>query len=388
MLALALDIVLATLSLPSVNALDNGLERTPAMGWNPYNVFLWAIALHSCTSYIDLSLLRRCDTNEAQYHAAAQALAQSGLPNLGYKYFNMSALSHIRRFCFLTPLAAIVGGKGLIAQRMVRSLGTRHVFHLAYRHLPPTCTTLVLISESTATRQSRAVPSFAFVLTSSQWLLLLRFRRRHCWMARQPQSRAVGCRYFCSLGCRLPEGWFYGSYRAAADDNPKPLQYDNCYAVSPTDFVDMNPPISLEPHFTAMRDALNSTGRPIVFSVCEWGVQDPARWAPEVGNSWRISNDIGPPPSWDNLVRIINQVVPITHFASPGAFNDLDLLEVGNDGLTTAEQETHFAFWAAAKLVVYSICHKDIDTNKREFKDHLSSSLPILQQRRKKPCRS
>ncbi|KAG6898423.1 hypothetical protein C0992_004134 [Termitomyces sp. T32_za158] len=95
-----------------------------------------------------------------------------------------------------------------------------------------------------------------------------------------------------------------------------------------------------------MRDALNATQRPIVFSVCEWGVQDPARWpASAVGNS----NDIGPPASWDNLFRIINQVVPITQFAGPGAWNDLDLLEVGNTGLTAAEQQTHFAFWAAAK---------------------------------------
>ncbi|KNZ73148.1 putative alpha-galactosidase D [Termitomyces sp. J132] len=88
---------------------------------------------------------------------------------------------------------------------------------------------------------------------------------------------------------------------------------------------------------------------------------DPARWpAGAVGNSyvlsysarlelWRISNDIGPPASWDNLFRIINQVVPITQFAGPGAWNDLDLLEVGNSGLSTAEQQTHFAFWAAAK---------------------------------------
>jgi len=61
-------------------------------------------------------------------------------------------------------------------------------------------------------------------------------------------------------------------------------------------------------------------------------------------------NDIGPPPSWDNLFRIINQLVPITGFAGPGGWNDLDLLEVGNaDGLTMAEQQTHFAFWAAAK---------------------------------------
>jgi len=61
------------------------------------------------------------------------------------------------------------------------------------------------------------------------------------------------------------------------------------------------------------------------------------------------SNDIGPPPSWDNLFRIINQVVPITQFAGPGGWNDLDMLEVGNEGLTLPEQQTHFAFWAAVK---------------------------------------
>ncbi|KAF8510846.1 glycoside hydrolase family 27 protein [Gautieria morchelliformis] len=127
------------------------------------------------------------------------------------------------------------------------------------------------------------------------------------------------------------------------------LKYDNCYAVSPTDFVNPNPPIDLKPHYTAMANALATVQRPIVFSICEWGVQDPARWAPSIGNSYRIANDIGPPASFDNLFRIINQVVPITGFAGPGAWNDLDLLEVGNPGLTVDEQKTHFAFWAAAK---------------------------------------
>lgn len=62
-----------------------------------------------------------------------------------------------------------------------------------------------------------------------------------------------------------------------------------------------------------------------------------------------LRNDIGPPPSWDNVFRILNQVVPITQFAGPGGWNDLDMLEVGNTGLTAAEQQTHFAFWAAIK---------------------------------------
>ncbi|KAK7048717.1 alpha-galactosidase [Favolaschia claudopus] len=128
------------------------------------------------------------------------------------------------------------------------------------------------------------------------------------------------------------------------------VKVDNCFAVNSTDFVDFDPPISIKDHFTTMRDALAAAGRPILFSACEWGVQDPARWpGGSVANSWRISNDIGPPNSWDNIFRIMNQVVPITGFAAPGGFNDLDMLEVGNSGLTTAEQQTHFAFWAAAK---------------------------------------
>ena len=64
------------------------------------------------------------------------------------------------------------------------------------------------------------------------------------------------------------------------------------------------------------------------------------------------SNDIGPPPSFASLQRIINQLAPITQFARPGAWNDLDLLEVGDEGLTQAEWKMHFSFWAAAKQVV------------------------------------
>ncbi|ELU39906.1 alpha-galactosidase 5 precursor [Rhizoctonia solani AG-1 IA] len=59
------------------------------------------------------------------------------------------------------------------------------------------------------------------------------------------------------------------------------------------------------------------------------------------------SNDIA--DGWDHVVRIINEVFPITGFARPGAWNDLDMLEVGNKGMTIEEQKTHFAFWAAAK---------------------------------------
>jgi len=126
------------------------------------------------------------------------------------------------------------------------------------------------------------------------------------------------------------------------------LKYDNCFADGPNTGVSYNPSYNLTVHFTAMRDALAATGRPILFSVCEWGVQDPARWpGSAVGNSWRMSDDIN--ASWNAVLRIINQVVPIVGFGGPGGWNDLDLLEVGNSGLTAAEQQTHFAFWAAVK---------------------------------------
>ncbi|EIN10710.1 glycoside hydrolase [Punctularia strigosozonata HHB-11173 SS5] len=300
MLPLVLDIVLATLSFPSVDALDNGLERTPAMGWNPYNAFL-------------------CDTNEAQYHAAAQALAQSGLPKLGYKYFNIDC-----------------GWQG--TNRTADGVFTWNTTRIP-SGIPALASYVHDLGLDFGVYSDAGYFSCDFVGGTAGWLGSLNHE----------QSDADT---FASWGADY-------------------LKYDNCYAVSPTDFVDMNPPISLEPHFTAMRDALNSTGRPIVFSVCEWGVQDPARWASEVGNSWRVSNDIGPPPSWDNLVRIINQVVPITQFASPGAFNDLDLLEVGNQGLTTAEQETHFAFWAAAKSPLF--ISTDLTTATKETLSILSN---------------
>ncbi|KAF5377813.1 hypothetical protein D9615_006674 [Tricholomella constricta] len=171
-----------------------------------------------------------------------------------------------------------------------------------------------------------------------------RIRRDYETIVSRLRHLDVECCYLGSLGHETSDA---NSFAAWGADY---LKYDNCYAVSPTDFVNFNPPIEIKPHFVTMRDALLATNRPIVFSICEWGVQDPARWpGSAVGNSWRISNDIGPPASWDNLFRIINQVVPITQFAGPGAWNDLDMLEVGNSGLTVAEQQTHFAFWAAAK---------------------------------------
>jgi alpha-galactosidase len=62
--------------------------------------------------------------------------------------------------------------------------------------------------------------------------------------------------------------------------------------------------------------------------MCEWGVANPWRWAPEVGNSWRSDSDIS--PSWSSILRCLdNGIVGLSKFAGPGGWNDPDMLEVG-----------------------------------------------------------
>ena len=71
------------------------------------------------------------------------------------------------------------------------------------------------------------------------------------------------------------------------------LKYDNCYAFTH----------DLKARYGRMHDALNKTGHPVFFSLCEWGVQDPATWAGLVGNSWRTTADIA--PSWDSIMTCV-----------------------------------------------------------------------------------
>jgi alpha-galactosidase len=96
-----------------------------------------------------------------------------------------------------------------------------------------------------------------------------------------------------------------------------------------------------------MTSAVLATNRPILFQICEWGVDFPALWAPALGNSWRVTNDII--PAYRTIPRILNQVVPQTDFAGPGHWLDLDMLEVGNGVFTIPEEQTHFSLWAILK---------------------------------------
>jgi alpha-galactosidase len=126
------------------------------------------------------------------------------------------------------------------------------------------------------------------------------------------------------------------------------LKYDNCNNQG-RDAIE---------RYTKMRDALRATGRPIVYSICEWGQNKPWLWAQEVGNLWRTTGDIN--DTWPRLKLIINRNLPLAQYAKPGAWNDPDMLEIGNGGMTDTEYRTHFSMWAvmAAPLLIGSDLRK------------------------------
>jgi alpha-galactosidase len=103
--------------------------------------------------------------------------------------------------------------------------------------------------------------------------------------------------------------------------------------------------------YALMRQAIDASGRPIVFSICEWGTNKPWLWAKDVGNLWRTTGDIS--DVWaatkkDELgvVDILDKQVGLESFAGPGHWNDPDMLEVGNGGMTVPEYRAHFSLWS------------------------------------------
>lgn len=83
--------------------------------------------------------------------------------------------------------------------------------------------------------------------------------------------------------------------------------------------------------------------KPIIFSICEWGYNRPWKWGPEAGNLWRTTPDIG--ASWASFLGIYEHNVRLAKYAGPGAWNDPDMLEVGNGELTIDENIAHFSLW-------------------------------------------
>src|SRR3954454_14933503 len=91
------------------------------------------------------------------------------------------------------------------------------------------------------------------------------------------------------------------------------LKYDNCN----------NGGVDAKQRYRTMRDALKATGRPIVFSLCEWGQNKPWEWASDVGNLWRTTGDIS--DSWTKTVSILHANEKLAQYAGPGHWNDPDM---------------------------------------------------------------
>lgn len=97
-----------------------------------------------------------------------------------------------------------------------------------------------------------------------------------------------------------------------------------------------------------MRAALNATNRAMFYSICSWGEEQIATtYGNKTGNSWRTTGDIS--NNFDSMKENFLQNQDSFNFAAPGAWNDPDMLEIGNNGLDPDEERTHFALWAIAK---------------------------------------
>ncbi|KAK4490570.1 hypothetical protein RD792_001252 [Penstemon davidsonii] len=122
------------------------------------------------------------------------------------------------------------------------------------------------------------------------------------------------------------------------------LKYDNCN----------NGEIKPTVRYPVMTKALMSAGRPIFFSLCEWGDMHPALWGYNIGNSWRTTNDIS--DKWESMISRADENEVYADHARPGGWNDPDMLEIGNGGMTKDEYIVHFSLWAISKAPLLIGC--------------------------------
>ncbi|XP_052185604.1 alpha-galactosidase 3 [Diospyros lotus] len=246
--------------------LNNGLARTPQMGWNSWNFFA-------------------CKINETVIKEAADALVSTGLADLGYVYVNIDD-------CWSAP------------QR----------------------------KEGQLVPDPKTFPSGIKAL------------------ADYVHEKGLKLGIYSDAGtftCQVRPGSLYyesGDAELFASWGIDYLKYDNCYNLG----------IKPEERYPPMREALNATGRTIFYSICEWGVDDPALWAGKVGNSWRTTDDIN--DSWASMTTIADLNDMWAAYAGPGGWNDPDMLEVGNGGMTYQEYQAHFSIWALMKAPLLIGC--------------------------------
>jgi alpha-galactosidase len=125
--------------------------------------------------------------------------------------------------------------------------------------------------------------------------------------------------------------------------------------------------------YVTMRDALRATGRPILFSMCEWGRNQPWTWARGVAHVWRTTGDIQ--DRWASFTRLLDQQVGLEKYAGRGGWNDPDMLEVGNGGMTPVEYRAHFSLWCLLSSPL--MAGNDLRSMTPEIRDILTNTEVI-----------
>lgn len=264
-------LLITCLRAGEVRALDNGLAKTPPMGWNSWNKF-------------------GCNVSEELIKQIADAMVSNGMKDAGYQYIVIDDCWQVDRD---SQGNIIPDGKRFPSG--IRALAD-------YVH---------------AKGLKFGIYSDAGTLTCEK----------------RPGSR----------------GYEFQDARQYAAWGVDYLKYDWCSTSTQNQ----------QASYSIMRDALVKSGRPIVFSLCEWGSSKPWLWAREVGNLWRTTSDIQ--DCWDckrdwggmGFVHILDLQNGLESYAGPGHWNDPDMLEVGNGGMTTTEYRSHFSLWCilAAPLI-------------------------------------
>jgi alpha-galactosidase len=139
--------------------------------------------------------------------------------------------------------------------------------------------------------------------------------------------------------------------------------------------------------YANMRAALDASGRAIVLSICEWGTAKPWLWGKEVGgNLWRTTGDISDKwagqSKWpdgsccsNGMLAILDQQIGLQSYVGPGHWNDPDMLEVGNGGMSDVEYRSHFSLWAI--LTAPLIAGNDLRDMRPEIREILTNKEVI-----------
>ena len=141
--------------------------------------------------------------------------------------------------------------------------------------------------------------------------------------------------------------------------------------------------LNAEGAYLTMRDALYAAGRPIVFSLCEWGNNKPWEWAENIGHLWRTTGDIaavfdgevnhGSWSSW-GVLKILDMQKGLRVYAGPGHWNDPDMMEIGN-GMSVNEDRAHFTMWCM--LAAPLMAGNDLQKMSNETKSILTNKEAI-----------